>query len=95
MLLVFSRYKLWRQPAASRKPPAVYFEYPNNKMSEENVDAPTAEETEEVAETQEDSPKEADGEEVEKDLEKLSVEEDTKKDGDEEEEEIGEKLASP
>ena len=91
MLLVFSRYKLWTQPAASRKAPAVYFEYPNNKMSEENVDAPTAEE---VAETQEDSPKEADGDEVEKDLEKLSVEEETKKDGDGEEEEIGEKLAS-
>ena len=63
-------------------------------MSEENVDAPTAEEAEEVAETQEDSPKEGDGEEVEKDLEKLSVEEETKKDGDGEEEEIGEQLAS-
>ena len=63
-------------------------------MSEENVDAPTAEETGEVAETQEDTPKEGDGDEVEKDLEKLSVEEETKKDGDGEEEEIGEKLAS-
>ena len=64
-------------------------------MSEENVDAPTAEEAEEVAETQEDSPKDADGDEVEKDLEKLSVEEaETKKDGDGEEEEIGKKLAS-
>ena len=64
-------------------------------MSEENVDAPTAEEAEEVAETQEDTPKDADGDEVEKDLEKLSVEEEeTKKDGDGEEEEIGEKLSS-
>ena len=63
-------------------------------MSEENVDAPTAEEAE-VAETQEDTPKEEDGDEVEKDLEKLSVEEaETKKEGDGEEEEIGEKLAS-
>ena len=58
-------------------------------MSEENVDAPTAEEAEEVAETQEDTPKEADGDEVEKDLEKLSVEEETKKEADGEEEEIG------
>ena len=63
-------------------------------MSEENVDAPTAEEAGEVAETQEDTPKEEEGDEVEKDLEKLSVEEETKKDGDGEEEEIGEQLAS-
>ena len=64
-------------------------------MSEENVDAPTAEETGEVAETQEDTPKEGDGDEVEKDLEKLSVEEaETKKEGDGEEEEIGERLES-
>ena len=64
-------------------------------MSEENVDAPTAEEAGEVTETQEDSPKEGDGDEVEKDLEKLSVEEETKKDGDGEEEEIGEKQGRP